>query len=152
MCPKDGTLKVVNKAPKRAVRNAREIAKAEAAAKIFRVLDAHTHLHFVDGVWFVFTIKDLPPSTVEYRKPLNYGTTPQLYRRGWSLHAKMVPWEDLNQTDRERHGRKVITGIVTDALSGEQLYRTTYLSRSRRAKDVESQNRVSKAGKLKYYD
>ena len=152
VCPKDGTLKKTNKAPYKAIRRAQVLSAKEAEAKIFRVLDENTHLHFVDGVWFACTIKPLPPSTIEYRKPLSYGTAPQLFKRGYMPHGKMVPWEDLSQSDKERYGRQVITGIVTDALSHEKIYRTTYLSRTRRAKDIESQNHASKAGHLKYYD
>jgi len=151
VCPKDGTLKIVNKQPKRAVKNAREIARAEAEAKIFRVVNDHQHLHFIDGVWFVFEIKDLPKATIEYKKPSHYGTAPQLFRRGYGLHGKMVEWDQLSQSDRERYGSRVIHGMVTDALSGESIYGTVGFSKTRSPKDRYSQNRYSKAGTGKYY-
>jgi hypothetical protein len=151
VCPKDGTLKIVNKAPKRAVRNAREIAAREAEAKIFRVVNEHQHLHFIDGVWFVFEVKNLPLATIEYRRPAHYGTTPQLFKRGWMPNGKMVEWDQLSQSDRERYGSKVITGMVTDAFDDQKIYRTVSPSRTRSPKDSYSQNRVSKAGSGKYY-
>lgn len=151
VCPKDGTLKIVNKIPKRAVRNAREIARAEAEAKIFRAVNDHQHLHFVDGVWFVFEIKNLPLATIEYRRPAHYGTTPQLFRRGYGLHGKMVTWDELSQLDKQRYGTQHVQGSVLDAFAGEKIYRTASFSKTRSPKDSFSQNRLSKAGHGKYY-
>lgn len=123
ICPKDGTLKRSNKKSFKTIRRDRDSARAEAEARVFRVLDSTHHLHLMNGVWFVFEIKELPPSTVTYVKPMHYGTGPQLFHRGWRSRGKMVPWEDLNQVERKIHGNQRVTGIVTDLLSGEDIHR-----------------------------
>lgn len=151
VCPKDGTLKIVNKKPKRAIKNAREIAQKEAEAKIFRRLNDHQHLHFIDGVWFVFEIKNLPLAKVTYVRPAHYGTTPQLFKRGWSPSGKMVPWEDLSEIDKRRYGNERIVGTVVDAFSGQKIYKYLYRSPYGNSKEQISQNVVSKAGAGKYY-
>lgn len=155
VCPKDGTLKIVNKQSRRTVQNVREIARKEAEAKIFRAVNDHQHLHFVDGVWFVFEIKNLPKATVEYNRPAHYGTAPQLFKRGWMPNGKMVSWDDLSQSEKERYGTKKITGIVVDAFDDQQIYSTihqqTFYPRTHPKRISFSQNRLSKAGHGKYY-
>lgn len=141
VCPKDGTLKVSNRVPRKAQKQAREIAQAEAKAKVFRVLNAHQHLRFENGVWFVFEVKDVPLGTMEFRKPAHYGTEPQLFRRGYSPTGKMVDWDSLTWLDRERYGTMKIIGTVTDILSGAKIYRTA----------TRGQTIVSEAGRGKYY-
>lgn len=149
VCPKDGTLKIVNKVTRKVAVRTREIAAREAEAKVFRVVNDHQHLHFIHGVWFVFEIRTLPKATVEYRKPLNYGTAPQLFRKGYGLHGKMVSWEDLNAAEKVRYGNQHVTGSVIDALSGQKIWNTKYISQ--KGKETSSQNMFSKAGKGKYY-
>jgi len=141
VCPKDGTLKASNRVPRKAQKRAHEIAQAEAKAKVFRALNAHQHLRFENGVWFVFEVKDVPLATMEFRKPAHYGTEPQLFRRGYSPTGKMVDWDSLTWLDRERYGTMKIIGTVTDILSGAKIYRTAN----------RNQTTISEAGHGKYY-
>lgn len=120
VCPKDGTLKVVNKQSYRTIQRQRKIEREREAQKTFRVVDADTHLRFIDGVWYVFGIKDLPPARIEYQRP---GSIDKFRVNGWGDSAKYATWEELNAEQRKRFGLpRAVSGTVRDVFLENTIY------------------------------
>ena len=68
--PIDGLLKANDKKLSKKARREKQAKKlAEAAAKVFRVVDADNHLHFENGTWMVYGIKDRPAQVEQLVAP-----------------------------------------------------------------------------------
>jgi hypothetical protein len=97
VCPKDGTVKVTAKQPRRSVIKQREADKQKAIDAVCRLIDDTHALHLVDGVWYVYEIKDKPAKVLELRPPLNWENT-------WE---KQRDWRKMSKAEREATGRWV---------------------------------------------
>jgi len=125
ICPKDGTLKKTQKAPRRSVVKEQEANKRKELLAIKRPLNDREVLHFIDGVWYHFELKPLPEAKIVYMKPGNKDEFRVGYHYGNSPdHRKVRTWDELNQTERERLGTpKVVGGTARDLLTNEVVYR-----------------------------
>lgn len=75
-------------------RERKEREKAEKIHAVFRVHDKNTHLFFVDGLWWAYTLDDVPPPRLEYRCP-------------WWRPTDLARWELMTLAEREREGTPV---------------------------------------------
>lgn len=94
---------------------ARARQEKEEAAK-HRQLDDNNVLHLIDGVWFHFTLKDIPegkevivrPEGVEFFK---------------DYKNRRKTWDQLQDHDKRRLGKKIFVGErATDLYTGESIY------------------------------
>ena len=126
VCPKDGTLKKTNKAPRRSIIKEREAQKLKAKLAVSRLLPDGSELHKgEDGIWYHYTFAVLPKATVEYVRPA--GQTE--FKVGYAYLGKgqqTKTWNELNQAERERFGTKVysIPGVV-DVKTGARITPST---------------------------
>jgi hypothetical protein len=151
VCPKDGTVKVTNKAPRRSIIKEKEAAKKRERDAEFRELDADTHLRLIENVWFVFTVKDLPEIEFHYSKPLG---TEKFKVNGYGNNVRFKTWDELDGQERERYGvRNITKGVVIDALTGEKVHKQSPYPgyRSTRKHGVYSYGK-NVAGMFRYYD
>jgi hypothetical protein len=125
ICPKDGTLKVVKKPPRRSVIKQKE---AEARAKelaVKRVLSKTEVLHLIDGVWFHFDLLPVPEVRIVYDKPLGI----EVFKTGYQFlgtpnSRREKTWDELNQAERERFGKaRIVGGTAFDEFTRETVYR-----------------------------
>ena len=123
VCPKDGTLKKTQKIPRRSILKQKEAETIAESLKVKRVLDDGSELHLVNGIWFHFTFAILPVAKVVYQRP--YGVT-SFECGGWGKKV-LKTWDELNESERARHGRPVydVQG-VTDLLTGKRVVPSTY--------------------------
>jgi hypothetical protein len=120
VCPKSGVVKLVNKQPRKSVIAEQEAEKQRKIDAVFRVYDKDTHLHLIDGIWYAFTLKDMPEAKSEYVKP--YGVNEFIF--GYGGARKTKTWDELNEQERKYKGvLKVTAGHVTDVLTGKLVYR-----------------------------
>lgn len=133
VCPKDGIVKKTNKAPRRSVIKEEEARKQREKDAVFRALDADNHLHLIDGVWYHFTLKDLPEPTIRIEKPAGV----ELFKVGNYNGSRLRSWDDLNEQEKEKYGiARVGFGAVLDLLTGQLVYkkpppRSSFFGRSR---------------------
>lgn len=123
VCPKDGTVKITHKQPRRSVIKQREAEKLQAQLAVKRVIDDRNVLHFIDGVWYHFTLEPIPEREVVYEKP--YGVT--TFKTGYNFVGNQArrekTWDELNQQERERFGRKTLKGEAPlDLFTGDRVY------------------------------
>jgi hypothetical protein len=114
--PRDGIIKR-NKHFKTVQQLNRERATRtiEERNKVERWVDADHVLRLIDGVWFLFTLEDVPLGHTVIDKP----ASPELFevRRG-----RLRRWEQLDEYDRRRFGEKRYFGrTVVDLFTGEAL-------------------------------
>jgi hypothetical protein len=126
VCPKDGTLKITNKISYKSRMRAQAVLSKIAHDKIFRAIDEDNHLHLIDGVWYHFTLKDIPQVKFEY---VCLSSTGIVQFPSYSK-IKSKLWVDMSQPERERYGhRKNLTPPVFDTLSGTNIYSDSHLAR-----------------------
>lgn len=126
VCPKDGTLKITKKQPRRSIIKQAEADKLKAKLAVSRLLPDGSELHKgEDGIWYHYTFAILPKATVEYVRPV--GQTE--FKIGYAYLGKgqkTKTWDELNQAERERFGVKVysIPGVV-DVKTGARITPST---------------------------
>lgn len=125
VCPKDGTVKKVNKPTHRAVaaQKAAEAKAKELAVK--RVLNDKEVLHLVDGVWYHFDLQPIPNARIEYLRPHDTNSFRIGYHFGKGPDTRLEKsWDELNQSERERFGRPhVVGGTAIDEFTHQVVYR-----------------------------
>ncbi len=118
--PRDGIMKKNKWYKGDKARKDRKAAEARAAElAVTRWIDEDTVLRNIEGVWFHFTLADVPAGHYEYEKPLDkdefsigYGT------------KRTKTWDQLDKYQRERFGQKrFVGGYVTDLFTGNTVYR-----------------------------
>lgn len=123
VCPKDGTLKSMHKPSRRSIVKQAEAEKLRAQLAVKRVLNEREVLHLIDGVWYHFTLEEIPKVKVVYEKPYGVNTFAighHLLGRGQIVKT----WDELNQAERERFGTKrLIGGRGLDKFTNETVYR-----------------------------
>ena len=161
--PRDGVLKLNKQRVTYRQANARHAAEREAEeAKVYRKIDADNCLRFINGVWYHFTMKDVPKTEFEYLKPHvtgkwignRYTVIEPVFRLGYALLGKGIiekTWEELNGAEKARYGVRVAKyGTVYDIFTEErypQAYRNP--SKYHASKKTASQKMLRKAGLLK---
>ena len=115
--PRDGILKK-NKHYK-SYRHAQRQRAAEEQAKkdkVTRVIDKDNVLHFIDGVWYHYTLADVPESTVTYTKPFGVEEfKPNSYEK------RALCWEELSDFEKARFGTPVFHGDVLDVFTNQRV-------------------------------
>jgi len=126
VCPKDGTLKKSSRETYKSIMASRKAREAAELFKVKRVIDADNELHLIDGTWFHFTLKDLPPSESEYICPPQ-GRDGALINIGWLGKPKFKAWADFNEDEIKRFGVKSYTGgSVYDVLAQKTVWKEDY--------------------------
>lgn len=125
VCPKDGTVKVVNKMARRTLIKQREAEKRQKELSVTRFLNDCEVLRFIDGVWYHFELKPVPNAKIVYVKP----TGTDIFQTGY-LHLgttnprRQKTWDELNEMERKRHGSPRIVGqTARDLFTNEVVYR-----------------------------
>lgn len=114
--PRDGILKV-NKHRKTYKQRRREDAKeaARKEAESFRKLDKDNVLRKIDGIWYHFTLKDVPRGRYVYEKP--YGQDE--FKDG----NRVVSWDRLQSYQKERYGIRRFEGeSAFDIFTGDHIF------------------------------
>lgn len=122
VCPKSGLLRKTHKQPRRSLIKQQEADKVKHDLETRREIDSGV-LRLVDGIWYHFEMHEVPVVT---RTFVNPGTRTTLYKTGYRYGPgiKEKTWDELNQSDRERHGKLVLLGgTAIDAFTGEKVYR-----------------------------
>jgi hypothetical protein len=161
--PRDGILKINKQRVTYRQANARRDAERKAEEdKVHRKIDADNCLRFINGVWYHFTMKDVPKAEFEYTKPYvtgrwignRYTVIEPVFKLGYALLGKGIiekTWEELNGAERARYGVRVAKyGTVYDIFTEErypQAYRNP--SKYHASKKTASQKMLRKAGLLK---
>lgn len=124
VCPKDGTLKKTRKAPRRSVVKQREAEKKAKELETCRFLDAHNVLRLVDGVWYHFELRPIPKVRIEYVKPAGVDIFKTGYQYlGTANSRREKTWDELNETERKRHGVATVIGQKgRDLFTGHLVY------------------------------
>ncbi len=152
VCPKDGTLKTMAKQPRRSIIKQKEADALKKKLAVSRDIGTHHLFLEDDGVWYAYEIADLPPATQAWVAPL-YMKPGHLFsvKRAWGKE-QLKTWEELNEAERQQHGRLVVTGEVRDAREDRMVSRTVYTRgfQSRRRYGAYSYGQPT-AGKDKYY-
>lgn len=118
VCPRSGMLRKTHKEPRRSIVKQKEAEAQRKLDAVFRELDADTHLHLIDGVWYAFTLADLPEVEHRYEKPLGKDEFQPHYS------GKTRTWDELNPSEKARFGvLKIIRGSVLDVLRNERVWR-----------------------------
>lgn len=124
VCPKNGTLKVTQKLPKKSLKAINAQRSAEALAEKFRQLNDREVLHKIDGIWYHFDLKPIPKVEMIYVKPHDKNE----FKLGYALLGKGLitkTWDELNGAEREKFGiRRVGAGVARDELTDESVYTT----------------------------
>ncbi len=120
VCPKSGMLRKTQKQPRRSVIKQKEAERRAARDAIFRQLDRHNVLHLIDGAWYHFELKPIPTAKVTYVKPEGR----EMFKTGRLFALVEKPWDELNQSERERHGKVQIVGTTArDMFTNAVVYR-----------------------------
>jgi len=119
--PRDGIMKKNKWYGGDKASKARRAAKqAKAELEITRWIDDDNVLHNIDGVWFHFTLADVPEGKYIYERPAgatlfnvkSYGT------------PVMKTWDQLDDYRRSRYGTKrFVGGTAVDLFTGNRVYR-----------------------------
>lgn len=121
--PRDGIIKR-NKWAKsyKAIQRERDAQAARDELKVKRVVDEHNVLRLVDGVWFHFTLKELPEGKIVYTRPSCFPAD-HPFQIGYSSGRTKV-WEQLTEYERQRYGAKNFVGEnAYDIFEEKTLYR-----------------------------
>lgn len=123
--PRDGIIKR-NKYYKTISQISREHAKKKKLdeEKVLRQLDDRNVLRLIDGVWYHFTLEEVPEGKIIYEKPAfknEFNRNP-----AWSRDEPvMVQWHELDQKSKERHGTpRAVGNTVRDLFTNQTLIRT----------------------------
>ncbi len=123
--PRDGIIKR-NKHFKTISQISREQAaqKKREEEKVFRKLDERNVLRFIDGVWFHFTLEEVPEGKIVYDKPPFKNEFNR--NSAWSRDEPvMVQWHELDQKGKERYGvPRAVGNTVRDLFTNQTLIRT----------------------------
>lgn len=120
VCPKDGTVKVTSRQPRRSLEKVRAAKKLQEKLAVERYLDDRNVLRFIDGVWYHFELKEIPTVEFVWSKPLGAST----FECGSYNKRMQKTWEELNQSERERYGQRHFgAGIVRDLFTNQTVYR-----------------------------
>lgn len=120
VCPKSGMLRRVNKASKRTQQRQREIEKEKAKLEIKRELPDGSELHKIDDVWYHVVFAKVPDGRFHRVPPPGTPADAAIFKCGYYGKAIYKTWGELNQQEREQHGRLVAGAFVTDALTHEK--------------------------------
>jgi hypothetical protein len=93
ICPKTKTLKAVKFTSHRVRARERQAKQEAELAKVKRVIDEYQELHFENGVWFLYTLKDYPAKVLEYRMP-----------KSWFTVQHHTTWAKLTKEERIEQG------------------------------------------------
>lgn len=119
--PRDGIMKKNKWYKGDKQREQRQAAEQrKAALEVIRWIDDDNVLHNIDGVWFHFTMEDVPEGKLVYDKPTN---TNEFNIKGYGA-AVMKSWEQLDDYQRSKYGSKrFIGGLARDLFTGNTVYR-----------------------------
>jgi hypothetical protein len=141
--PRDGIIKK-NKhyVSYRQEQRLRAAEKAAEEAKVTKWIDDDHVLRKIDDIWFIFTMKDLPPATLVFKKPAGVDE----FKVGYP--GKSRTWDQLDEHDRKRFGVKELIGTsVLDVFSGQHVSRAyTRAERYHAIKRTASRDMLKKAG------
>jgi len=121
ICPKDGTLK--QSRPPAQVHKAKQsyYAREPAVDATLIEIDKDNLLRKIDGVWYHFTMKDVPEVTVTYRKPPNRDTF-VFYVGQWGGQYQRTA-DQLTHKEFEQLGLVTVTGAAFDMFDKKLVYR-----------------------------
>lgn len=124
VCPKDGTLKVATRIPRRSLVKQREADLLKEKLAIKRELPDGSELHLIDGVWYQFTVAILPKANVQYRCPRFM----KEFKISYFLQPVQIKtWDELNQSERQRFGEAIYdVASVIDAKTGAGVLPSIY--------------------------
>lgn len=116
--PRDGIIKRNNHYKTHKQRSREHAAEmTRERAKVYVEIDKDNVLHCIEGVWFHFTLKDIPPGKMEYTKPLSA----DLFNLKYTNKTKT--WEQLSEVERKHFGHKHFVGkSVCDLFTGDVMY------------------------------
>ena len=120
--PRDGIIKF-NKYYKnyKSIQRERVAERAREQLKVKRVIDDNNVLHLIDGVWFHFTLEEIPEGKTVYDRP-NVPDDHRFQLSSWS--EKKVTWEQLPEHKRGLYGTSRFVGQkVRDLFTGHHMYK-----------------------------
>jgi hypothetical protein len=125
VCPKDGTVKKTQKAPRRSVIKQAEADKLKQRLAVSRQLSPTEVLHLIDGIWYHFDLEPVPDAKIVYVKPPHKDVFKTGYHFGADVDTrKEYTWDELNQTERARQGAAQVLGTTArDEFTGDVVYR-----------------------------
>lgn len=142
--PRDGIIK-----RNKWYKNKKRQQATEPREKVKIEIDKDNVLHFIEGVWFHFTLKDIAPGHYEYKKPETVDTFNISYRKD---RPKLKTWDQLDEYERKKFGEQRYIGeVVTDVFTGDKLRNSTNFAthskkRYHATKRTASHNLLKKAG------
>jgi hypothetical protein len=124
VCPRDGTVKVTHKQPRRSLIKQKEAEQRQKQLAVERYLDSHNVLRFIDGVWYHFELKPIPKAQIIYVKPEGVDVFKTGYQfLGTPNSRREKTWDELNESERQRHGKaKVVGETARDLFTNEVVY------------------------------
>lgn len=127
VCPKDGTLKQCR--PPAKVHKACQsyYARQPATEATLVEIDKDNLLRKIDGVWYHFTMKDVPAVTVTYREPPNRDS---FVFTGWWGGQYHRAADKLTHDEFEQLGLVAVTGAAFDMFDKKLVYRPINAPRS----------------------
>jgi len=121
--PRDGVIKKNNKKSAKSLKKELQEKRKKQQARVFCQIDDNNVLRFIEGVWYIFKMQQIPQSKVTYVKPVyaedKFNVTPS-----WSNKPPVFKtWSDLNQSERQRFGEKRIDGAVLDVFLNKKIFK-----------------------------
>lgn len=100
--PKDGIIKRnKQRVTYKEAARIREVDRLKRELSIKRVIDKSNILHFIDGIWYHFTLKEAPKGTLEYVKPQGK----EVFKIGYLPNScREKTWEQMSTWEQKRHG------------------------------------------------
>lgn len=121
VCPKSGMLRITNKASKRTQQRQREIERENAKKAVHRVIDDHNHLHKIDDVWYHVVRAPVPDGRFDYTMPTGTVRTAPVFKCGSYGKVVYKAWDELNEQEKQQHGRFTPTVTAYDVLTHERV-------------------------------
>lgn len=122
VCPKSGMVRKTNKQPRRSIIKEQEANKRKEELAVKRFINDAEVLHLIDGIWYHFDLLPIPTVRIEYVKPS--GQIEFELRQRWGGPTIKKSWEELNESQRQSHGQRVIVGkTALDEFTNKVVYR-----------------------------
>jgi hypothetical protein len=105
--PRDGILKHnKQKLTRNQITKNREARNAETVGKVKRVIDEDNVLHLENGVWFHYTLKDVPVASVTYRSSSIKNNPEEIFavRVNYGREKVNKMWKEMNGKEQAEYG------------------------------------------------
>lgn len=124
--PRDGIIKLNKFYCSHKAQNRERIAKATAEKKKSEFfVGTDLVLRKIDGVWYEFTLLNIPRTKTAIIQPRGVDGNPVdefVVSPTWATKKTTKTWEELNLSEKKKFGR-VVTGVsVIDLFTGERVY------------------------------